>query len=516
MVRDLGYSVEPHWHSQRRSIRIVCVGAGAAGLLVAYKLKKTFKDYELVCYEKNSGVGGTWFENRYPGCACDIPAHSYTYSFEPNPDWSTFYAYAPEIRTYFERFASKYDLHPFIKLNSRVQSAVWKEEKGISVDYADKNVAVIGTGSSAIQIIPQIQKTAKKVTAFMRSVTWISPVVGGNILEETKQQSSDESQKENPQAQYWYTDEEKQKFREDPKALFDYRYKLESGFNARFDMFIQDSDTSKMVQTLFREEMHRRIGPGHEELKEKLIPTWAPGCRRLTPGDGYLEALVKDNVEPIHNEITKIVDKGLIDDTGRLHEVDVLVCATGFNLAFAPRFEVLGVDSVSMATEFDPEPHVYLAVTVPKFPNYFVINGVRGNWANGSALPSHEVQVEYILQCVKRMQDENIRALEVKMEPVKQLYEHIDAWHLGSVWNLDCKSWYKNNIPGGKLWIWAGSNLHYMKTMKVVRWEHYNFRYFNDNMWSFLGNGRVEAEIKQDSTRLAPYTRQADVPWTID
>jgi hypothetical protein len=179
------------------------------------------------------------------------------------------------------------------------------------------------------------------------------------------------------------------------------------------------------------------------------------------------------DVEPVHNEIAKITSTGLVDDTGRLHEVDILVCATGFNLAFAPRFKVLGVDGVNMADEFNPEPHVYLAVTVPKFPNYFVINGVRGNWANGSALPSHEVQVEYILQCVKRMQEEGIRALEVKMEPVKQLYEHIDAWHLGSVWNLDCKryfwrrlvksprltgfSWYKNNIPGGKLWIWAGS-----------------------------------------------------------
>ncbi|ETI20637.1 hypothetical protein G647_06979 [Cladophialophora carrionii CBS 160.54] len=568
MVREPGYSVEPQWHSQRRKIRVICVGAGAAGLLVAYKLKKSFKDYELVCYEKNPGVGGTWFENRYPGCACDIPAHSYTYSFEPNPNWSTFYAYAPEIRKYFEDFATKYELHPFIKLNSRVQSAVWVEEKGIyeveidvegqkvddwchvfingtgflndwkwpkieglhdfqgtmlhsadwdtSVDYADKRVAVIGTGSSAIQIIPQVQKTAKKVTAFMRSVTWISPPVGGNILEEDKKHSPDESQKENPQAQYWYTEEEKRTFREDRQALFDYRYKLESGFNSRFDLFIAGSETSKMAEKLIREEMHRRIGPGHDELKERLIPKWAPGCRRLTPGDGYLEALVKDNVEPVHNEITKITSTGLVDDTGRLHEVDILVCATGFNLAFAPRFKVLGVDGVNMADEFNPEPHVYLAVTVPKFPNYFVINGVRGNWANGSALPSHEVQVEYILQCVKRMQEEGIRALEVKMEPVKQLYEHIDAWHLGSVWNLDCKSWYKNNIPGGKLWIWAGSNLHYMKTMKVVRWEHYNFRYFNNNMWSFLGNGRVEAEIMKDSSRLAPYTRQEDVPWTID
>lgn len=147
-----------------------------------------------------------------------------------------------------------------------------------AVDYSDKKVAVIGTGSSAIQIIPQVQKTAKKVTAFMRSVTWISPVVGGDILEEDKKTSADGSQRENPQAQYWYTEEEKKKFREDPQALFDYRYKLDSAFNSRFDMFIAGSDTSTMVQKYFRDEMHRRIGPGHKELKEKLIPKWAPGC----------------------------------------------------------------------------------------------------------------------------------------------------------------------------------------------------------------------------------------------
>lgn len=141
----------------------------------------------------------------------------------------------------------------------------------------------------------------------------------------------------------------------------------------------------------------------------------------------------------MHHEILKIVPEGLIDDSGKLHTADILVCATGFNLAFAPPFKVLGVAGVNMADEFDPEPNVYLAVAVPKFPNYFVVNGVRGNWAAGTALPSHEVQVEYILQCARRMQEENIRALEVKMEPVRQLYEHIDEWHKGSVWNTDCK-----------------------------------------------------------------------------
>jgi len=125
------YVVVPQGHSAPAKIRVINAGAGAAGLLLAYKMKKLFENYELVCYEKNPGVGGTWYENKYPGCACDIPAHAYTYSFEPNPNWSSFYAYSPEIRQYFEKFAAKYELMPYVKLNSKILSATWIEEKGI-------------------------------------------------------------------------------------------------------------------------------------------------------------------------------------------------------------------------------------------------------------------------------------------------------------------------------------------------------------------------------------------------
>lgn len=170
-----------------------------------------------------------------------------------------------------------------------------------------------------------------------------------------------------------------------------------------------------------------------------------------------------------------------------------------------------------MSAAFDPEPQVYLATTVPQFPNYFVVNGVRGNWAAGTALPSHEVCVEYILSCASRIQRENIRALEVRQEPVTQLYQHVDAWHPRSVWAADCKSWYKNNVVGGKLWIWGGSALHFMKTLKDgVKWEHYDVRYMGSgNMWEYLGNGRVEAEMKHDLENLTPYMRNEDVPWEI-
>ncbi|KAL2436581.1 FAD-binding monooxygenase tazF [Exophiala dermatitidis] len=566
MTNESGYRIKNQWHSQPRPIRIVCVGAGAAGLLVAYKLKRNLKLFDLAIYEKNAGIGGTWYENRYPGCACDVPAHVYTYSFEPNPDWSAFYASAPEIRQYFERFAEKYDLYPYIRTKTRVLSSTWVEEKGVyelevqledgtiiqdwchilingtgtlsrwkwpdipglhdfkgklvhsadwdtSVDWTGKTVAVIGTGSSAIQIVPQVQKTAGKVICFMRSVTWISPPIAGDVLNETKAHSSDPGQSQTNQ--YFYTEEDKRQFRENPDELLAYRKKLESQFTGTFDIFIAGSQMSKDAQRLMRDEMYRRIGPGHEELKKNLIPTWAPGCRRMTPGEGYLEALVQDNVVTVHKNIAKVVPEGLLDSTRQLHQADIIVCATGFDVSHKPNFTVTGVNGADMRQEFEPEPYVYLSMAVPKFPNYFTINGARGSWASGTALNSHEACVDYIVKCISRIQTENIRALEVKMEPVKQLYEHMDEWHKGSVWNDECKSWYKNNIPGGKPLLWGGSSLHFIKTLQLVRWEHYDFRYFGNNMWEFLGNGRVEAEMTNDIDGLAPYIRNEDTPWSV-
>ncbi|KAJ5951521.1 uncharacterized protein N7479_009934 [Penicillium vulpinum] len=561
------FQLLPQWHSQPAKLRIICAGAGAAGLLIAYKLQKNLTNYDLICFDKNPSITGTWFENRYPGCACDVPAHAYTYPFEPNPDWSSFYATGPEIRRYFESFAEKYNLHPYIKTNSRILSATWVEEKGIyeiiidrdgeiihdwchvfingtgflnnwkwpsipglhdfsgkmmhtanwdnSVDWKDKTIAVIGNGSSGIQIIPELQPTAKHLTCFMRSSTWIAPPLGEVKIGHDEKGNQPDDAKSAPTGQYHYTEEEKKRFRDDPEFLLQYRQSLDSKANLFFDVFIRDSEMSHFGRKMMKEEIEKRLGPGHEDLKVQMIPEWAPGCRRITPGPGYLEALVQPNVTIAQNTIQRIVPDGLIDGDGKHYKVDMIVCATGFDLAFAPNFKVSGVNSAIMADEFNPEPKVYLAVTVPKFPNYFIVNGPRGNWGAGSALPSHDVQVDYIIKCIKRMQQENIRALEVKPKPIDDLYEYIDEWHKGSVWSDNCSSWYKNNIIDGKVWIWGGSSLHYMKTMKEVRWEHYDIRYKSDNMWAFLGNGRVEAEVLKDTSRLAPYMRIGDVPWEI-
>lgn len=360
----------------------------------------------------------------------------------------------------------------------------------------------------------------------------ISPPIGGETLQvEKKKEEEKQGKTQSVAAQYYYSEEEKKKFREDPQHHLEYRQGLEGAANMLFDMFIANSETSIQAEVLMRKEMHRRIGEGHEELKAKLIPDWPPGCRRITPGDGYLEALVQPNVTTVHHEIETINETGVLDASGTQHDIDILICATGFNLAFTPPFEVLGKGGLSMHDFFNNHPYggpqMYLATTVPNFPNFFVVNGVRGNWASGTALPSIEICCEYILRCCHKIQHDHLRSLEVKQEPITQLYEHIDAWHEGSVWNSPCKSWYKNNIVGGKLWIWAGSALHFMKTMKgEPRYEHYNLEYKEKNMWSFLGNGRVKPEILKGTegyatgqellAKLCPYLRNEDCDFEVE
>ncbi|KAI1344236.1 cyclohexanone monooxygenase [Xylariaceae sp. FL0016] len=560
-----GFELLPQWHSQPRKIRIIHVGAGATGLCAAFKMERQLEDYELVCYEKNDEIGGTWLENRYPGCACDVPAHIYTYTFEPKWDWKSYYAYSPEIHQYFMDFCEKYDLRKYIKLQHKVVSAVWHEDRGQwevtvehggqtftdwcdvlvnasgllnkwrwpsipgldtfngklvhsacwdqSVNYQDKRVAVLGTGSSAIQILPQVQKSASLVKSFMRGTTWISPPMPRAPVEVPDR--GDEGEEPDPDvAQRWYRPQEMERFRDDPEYLLKYRKTIEYGINRGFEIFYKNSEASKGAEAYMRSEMKRRL-KDDPVLTERMTPSWPVGCRRLTPGDGYLEALTQPNVECIFQDITSIDEKGLRTEDGSYHEVDIVVCATGFDMAWTPHFKLLGRGGRDIKEAWSPLPQCYLGLAAPGFPNYFVMNGPRGNLGNGTVLPCLETELEFVIAAVRKMQSDRIKILDVRAEVTDQLNEYIDAWHETSVFSADCKSWYKNNTKDGKVMCWGGSSIHFLKTLKTPRWEHFDIGYMDDNMWAFLGNGRIRAEIQGDFEGMTAYLRNADTPWCI-
>ncbi|PGH14607.1 hypothetical protein AJ79_02942 [Helicocarpus griseus UAMH5409] len=567
------------WHSQPMPIRIVHVGAGATGLCAAYKMERQLTNYELVCYEKNPDVGGTWYENRYPGCACDVPAHIYTYTFEPNPEWTSYYAYAPDILKYFKGFCEKYNLQKYVALNHKVLSARWLEEKGqyeVLVEHGDKTfkdyahifmngsgllnkwrwpdidglgsfkgslihsanwddsvelegkrVAVLGTGSSAIQIIPKAGSLPlcdlnRPINYYRRGNTWIAPPmprvkveVSSEADKETGLTNGDHKEESDIDvSQYFYKTHEIDRFRSDPDYLLHYRKQIEYGINAGFSVFYKGSELSQLSRQYMIDSMTRRL-KNHPELTKRLIPTWPVGCRRLTPGDGYLEALIESNVQPIYDEIVLANEKGVTTGDGKVHELDVIVCATGFDMAWTPHFELYGVEGIRIQDEWSSWPLCYLGIAAPGFPNYWVMNGPRGNLANGTVLPCLETQIDYIIAAAKKIQSDRICALEIRRDITERLDMYIDKWHERGVWTADCRSWYKNNTKDGKPRCWGGSSMHYLKTIRYPRWEHYNFRYVDDNPWAFLGNGQTKGEVEREFEGMTPYLRNADVPWDI-
>lgn len=281
--------------------------------------------------------------------------------------------------------------------------------------------------------------------------------------------------------QYFYKPEEIRKLKEDPSLLLDYRKRIEYAINVGFAMFYKDSVASNLVEKYMRNDMVRRL-KNHPELTKKLIPSWPPGCRyvprpilaafllknfrhankfywtrRITPGDGYLEALIQENVEPVYEEIVSICSNGLHTADGKFHEVDIIVCATGFDMAWTPHFELLGVDGENIKDSWSPVPNCYLGMAAPGFPNYFVMNGPRSNLGNGTVLPCLETEIEYVIKAAKKMQSDRIKSMNVSQDVTTKLNEYIDKWHTIGVWSAGCKSWYKNNTVDGEIMCWGGS-----------------------------------------------------------
>ncbi|KPM37428.1 putative sterigmatocystin biosynthesis monooxygenase stcW [Neonectria ditissima] len=562
------YQVLDQYHSKPTKLRVACIGAGASGLCLGYKMGKQMvpDSWELTLFEKNHHFGGTWLENTYPGVACDIPSHLYTYSWDPKPDWANYFAYGDEIQRYFEEFAEKNDLKKYMKLDTKVVEGRWDEDKGLwsltledqvtkgtwqdwchvlvngtgilnnwvwpeidglhdfagpkmhsaswdhSVDFEGKSIGVIGTGSTSVQIVPALQKVVKDMKVFMRSPTWISPPFGNSTLESLKDEPGEQPGKR----QYTFTEEEKQRFRNDPEYHLKFRKGIEAEINSLFAMFFQGSDTSNMFRKSITEEMERRIGPGNERLKEFIIPKWSPGCRRISPGDGYLEALASPNVEPVFGGIKKIVPEGIVTKDGETHKIDILVCATGFKVAFRPAFKLINGSGKSLDEDWGESVNLYLGVSAPRFPNYFTIVGPGATWSSGTLLPSIETTIEYSIKMMKKIQHENIRSISVKQDALNDIYAHFDEFHKKTVFQEECRSWFKDGKQKNRIYLWPGCTIHFLKSIKEPRYEDYDIRYRFNNRFAFLGNGQVKANTTQSVEGLSTYIRNGDHDWNVD
>lgn len=291
---------------------------------------------------------------------------------------------------------------------------------------------------------------------------------------------------------------------------------IENGGNLIHDSTIRGTDMQKQFVEDFSASMRQRLAK-KPELFDKIIPTFLPGCRRLTPGKGYLEALTEDNVEVCNETITEITETGVKLASGRVVEVDALACATGFKTSAPPNFEVVGKGGLTLAQRWQPHPESYLSMMVDGFPNYLMMFGPNSAIGFGSLTKILENECDYCVKVLRKMQKEDYATIEPKAERVKDFQQYIGAYFENTVYVDKCKSWYRSEGGQGK-WImglWPGSTLHALDALRSPRWEDFEYEPADTtgNALHWLGNGWSVAQTTGDPSW---YINPEEVDWPVE
>lgn len=526
------YKIRESPMGTKRKLKVIFMGMGCSGINFAHQLTKSMENIELVIYEKNNDIGGTWLENRYPGCACDIPSVCYQFSWQKKPDWERYYSGSKQIFEYFRQVAEDCDVLKFAHLNHKILRAEWLSGPGqwevtimrnndpsdIFVDHADfflngggvlnnwrwpqirglsdfkgpllhtarwddtvdlqnKRVLIIGAGSSSVQVVPTIIDKVDQLHIVARSPIWVTagfaPTYAGKRGEN-----------------FWYSKETQEKFRSDPEFYLSYCKAIESELNVRFKFYINNSQDAREAREYSIREMQLKLEK-KPELMDKLIPSnFGVGCRRPTPGNGFLEALTLEKTNVLTEEIQAVTESGFIDASGKEHEVDVVICATGFDTSFRPAFPII-VDGNNLQDELqDPRDLTgYLGLSMPQAPNYFVFIGAYGPLGHGSVIPMVEAYTTYILQVLEKAQTEDIKSLRVNKSVAEAFTRHADAYLKRTAWSGPCSSWFKNGVSANKPLCWPGSRVHYLTMLQKPRFEDFDLEYVSENRFNFLGDG---------------------------
>lgn len=388
-----------------------------------------------------------------------------------------------------------------------VHSARWDEE----YDFTDKRVAVIGIGSSGIQIAPKLAKLVKSMDLFVRSKTWISPAPGIN-------EPTDQDPEMDPE--YNFTEATLDIFK-DPETLRSYRAAIMDRRIDNFKRALAESDTQKKAQELFRKSMTERLGDSAKGRRaaEFLLPDFPVGCRRQTPGPGFLECLLQDHVELRWDDVQHFTDKGIKTRSGEDKEYDVVVCATGFDTTFKPAFPLVGRNGVNLAEKWTAEqPKAYFGVAVPDMPNYFCFVGPNSPISNGSLVLGIQATSVYVYKWLEKLQTEGIKSFEVRNDVNEEYNQHIHKYLERTVWTRGCRSWYKRGtVDGPVVAIYGGTTFHFMEALKNPRWEDFTLNRLDEaksNRFTYLGNGFSRREEKS-GTVGATQTLDFDEYWNL-
>jgi cation diffusion facilitator CzcD-associated flavoprotein CzcO len=370
-----------------------------------------------------------------------------------------------------------------------------------NLDYKDKRIGVIGNGSSGIQAFGALQPDAKSITHYIRHSTWISM----NYMAQFTPNG----------ANFQYSDEEKEAFK-DPAKLFEYRIKLERTSNGIFKNLVFN-ETCQDVKKAFRaniEKLMRERLHNDEVMMTKLIPSYQPWCRRLTPGDDYLDALQASNAALVDDPITEITKTGVVTDSVNEHQdLDILILATGFRNNRVPPWTMRGKDDISISDLWAKNPDAYLSVAVPQMPNYFTIGcGPNFTIANGPLLSALGFMADYIFKWAVKMAGEGIKSIIVKSDVTEAWNVYIQEIMKRTAWNdSGCGSWYKqgsteDGYRTGITAIYPGSMNHFREMLSEIRGEDFEIEYLNPvNKWAqIIGNGLTQRDAMEGGD-LAPY-----------
>jgi len=461
-------------------MRFAVIGAGMSGILAAIKLKQAGHEH-VVVYEKAARIGGTWRENRYPGLSCDVPAHAYTYEFAPNPDWSAYLVGGDEIQAYFEKVVDDYGIRALIRFDTEIVRLEWRQnaweietrdgnldtvhvvvmatgvlhhpktpdipglksfagtarhtacwDPGLNLN--GKRIGVIGNGSTGVQMVTHLGQLGHAIVHFQRSPQWIMHYP--NRL---------------------YSDEEKAAFRASREAIDAVRYDPTFLSNVRrFTNGIADADSPqiKEIEDYCRTNLEQSVRD--PVLREKLRPTYRAGCKRLIYSEHYYEVVQRGNVETVVCGIREIVPQGVRDNAGKLHPLDVLALATGFHTdRFVRPISIKGMGGRDIEHAWSERCVAYLGVSIPDYPNLFLLNGPSSPVGNFSLIDIAERQWSYIEQLLNRLSERNGRGVHVSHQALAAYEERRIEAAKKSIFGSGCTSWYLDKAGVPITWPWS-------------------------------------------------------------
>ncbi|OKL59727.1 hypothetical protein UA08_05029 [Talaromyces atroroseus] len=552
--------LEEHAIDEMPNLKVAVIGAGIAGINAAILLPAKVPGLELVIYEREEDIAGVWHQCTYPGVRCDVPSHVYQSTFAPSREWSQHYATGAEIKAYWSQVAEKYDARKYIKCGHEVLSAQWHEQKskwevtvkhlgstlheeadfvilatgifshpklpsypGLSdydghvihssrwnpdIDLTGAAVAIIGNGSSGIQVLPQLQKIVSRIDHYARSPTWISGNFGVENI------NPGDAVPDDVQASF-----------ADPETYLRYRKEIENRSFSSFGGIMKDGIKSKQAEARFIKLMKDKLGE-RTDILEAIQPDFPPSCRRLTPGPGYLEAITEPTVEYIRTSIERVTRTGIRTVDGTERSVDAIVCCTGSEKSMAPPFPVIK-DGVDLSLAWRPEgsigfPHTYMGIAAPGFPNLLFINGPQTSAATGTIIFSTEIQLTLAAKILRKAQSQGIRTMMPTVQATEDFRAYCDAYFPRTVLSENCTSWFNGGIKGGRpIANWPGSGSHANMVKREPRWEDWEYSYWSStgNRFAYFGNGWTLKDQVLDrggDADMTPYLQVKSVTGDVD